>query len=496
MESTSLKNMCNIVFSHSYFYKFDPKQWKNKTPFPPLGTIYAASYLRENNYQTSLFDTNLLDSTDGLKPFLEKKNASFFVIYDDGFNYLTKMCLTNMREAAFEMIQIAKSMDCFVICSSSDSTDHYEKYLDKGADVVIKGEGEITLKNVVETVNSKKDLSEVLGIVYKKDNSIVKNNSRPVLKDLDELPMPAWDMIDMNSYKQVWATGNNEFTLNIATTRGCPYKCNWCAKPIYGNRYNSHSPEFITKQIQFLSETYDVNRFWMCDDIFGLKPKWVQNFNVELKKRDLKIRYYIQSRADLLLKEDTIDALAESGLEEAWIGAESGSQRILDAMDKGTTVDQIYTATRLLKEKSVRIAFFIQFGYLTETKEDIDKTIGMIKELVPDNMGVSVSYPLPGTKFYEKVKDDLIAKANWSDSDDLAMMFEGTFNSKFYKKLHRYTHKEFRKSQALEYIKKALKNPSFLNRQRLRTILLYFYYAPTAIIDKFTLKKMEQFNES
>jgi len=488
--------MHNIVFSHSYFYKFDPKQWRNKTPFPPLGTIYAASYLRENNYQVSLFDTNLLGSTDTLKPFLEKKDASFFVMYDDGFNYLTKMCLTNMREAAFEMIQIAKSLNCFVICSSSDSTDHYEKYLDKGADVVIKGEGEITLKEVIEAKTNNRNLSDIKGIVYRNNTETIKNSSRTVLRDLDELPMPAWDLVDIDAYKKVWQQSKYEFTLNIATTRGCPYKCNWCAKPIYGNRYNSHSPEFITQQIQFLSENYNVNRFWMCDDIFGLKPSWVQNFNTELKKRDLKIRYYIQSRADLLLKEDTIDALAESGLEEAWIGAESGSQRILDAMDKGTTVGQIYTATKLLKEKSIRIAFFIQFGYLTETKEDIDKTIGMIKELVPDNMGVSVSYPLPGTKFYEKVKDDLIAKANWSDSDDLAMMFEGTFNSKFYKKLHRYTHKEFRKSQAKSFVKSILKKPSLFSLGKLRTILLYFYYAPTSILDKITLKKMQQFNES
>ena len=492
----SLKNMSDIVLSHSYFYQFDLKQWKNKTPYPPLGTIYAASFLRTKGYKVGLFDTNLIDSPEYVDDYLTQQKPSFFVIYDDGFNYLTKMCLTNMREAAFRMIQIAKSKDCFVICSSSDSTDHSEKYINAGADVIIQGEGEISLHQVIETVKNKQDLSEVLGIVYKRGNENIKNPSRPVLRDLDELPMPAWDLIDIDSYKKVWASGNNEFTLNIATTRGCPYKCNWCAKPIYGNRYNSHSPEYITNQIQFLSDNYGVTRFWMCDDIFGLKPKWVQNFNVALKKHDLKIRYFIQSRADLLLKEDTIDALVESGLEEVWIGAESGSQKILDAMDKGTNIGQIYKTTKLLKEKSVRIAFFIQFGYLNETKEDISKTIQMIKELIPDNIGVSVSYPLPGTKFYDKVKDNLIAKANWTDSDDLAMMFQGTFNSKFYKKLHRYVHKEFRKSQAIDTIKKVLRKPVLLNFQRLRSMLLYFYYTPSIVLDKWTLKKMEQYNES
>jgi radical SAM superfamily enzyme YgiQ (UPF0313 family) len=114
-----------------------------------------------------------------------------------------------------------------------------------------------------------------------------------------------------------------KFTLNIATTRGCPYKCNWCAKPIYGNRYNSHSPEYIARHIELLTNLLWRKAFWMCDDIFGLKPNWVQQFNAELKQRKLDIKYYIQSRVDLLLKEDNIDALAESGLEEVWVGAES-----------------------------------------------------------------------------------------------------------------------------------------------------------------------------
>lgn len=484
----------NIVFSNAYFYKFDAKQWKNKTPFPPLGTIYAASYLREKSFHVDLFDTNLLDSVDSLLPFLEKREPSFFVLYDDGFNYLTKMCLTTMREAAFEMIKTAKSLGWTVICSSSDATDHYEKYLEKGADIVIQGEGEITLHETVLAFKNNYSLSEVAGIVYKEAAKAIKNKGRIVLKELDQLAQPAWDLIDVNAYKKVWKQSKQSFTLNIATTRGCPYKCNWCAKPIYGNRYNSHSPKYIVQQIKFLSKAFNVNRFWMCDDIFGLKPNWVQEFNTALKEENLNISYYIQSRADLLLKEDTIDALAESGLEEVWIGAESGSQKILDAMDKGTTVDQIYTATRLLKEKNIRIAFFIQFGYLTENKGDIQKTIAMIQELVPDNIGVSVSYPLPGTKFYDKVKDDLKLKANWTDSDDLAMMFQGTFNSKFYKKLHRFVHKEFRKSQAKAYFKQFFLKPTSMSVTKLRTILLYIYYGPTSIIDKIVLQKMENSN--
>lgn len=481
--------MSKVLFSHSYYYQLDPKQWKNKTPFPPLGTLYAASLLRKNNYTVNFFDTNLLDGPKSIKPVLEKEQPKYLVIYDDGFNYLTKMCLTNMREACFEMIKIGKKHNCVVIINSSDATDHYEKYLNIGADFVIQGEGEITLLELINTIENNETINNVDGVVFKKEDTIKKNKPRPVLQNLDELPLPAWDLIDIESYKSIWKLSDQDFTLNIATTRGCPYKCNWCAKPIYGNRYNAHSPEYIINEIKFLQKRFGVTRFWMCDDIFGLKPNWVQEFNTLLKREKLNINYFIQSRADLLLKEDTIDCLAESGLEEVWIGAESASQKILDAMDKGTTVSQIYEATRLLKQKGIKIAFFLQFGYLGETQEDIQKTITMVKELNPDNIGISVSYPLPGTKFYEKVKDDLKLKANWTDSDDFDIMFHGSYNSNYYRKLQRFVHKEFRKTQGINN----LKNFSFTS-EKIKSILKLGYYIPSSFFDKIVLNRLQ--NES
>lgn len=483
--------MIDILFSHSYYYPLDSKQWKSKTPYPPLGTLYAASFLRENGYNVSLFDTNLRDNPYAIEKQLEHQKPSYLVLYDDGFNYLTKMCLTTMREAAFKMLQLGKQYGCRTIVCSSDSTDHYEKYLNEGADFIIQGEGEKPLKELIHALENNNIPEAIKGLVYKKGEETVKNQKYPVLKNLDELPLPAWDLVDIDAYKAIWKQSKQEFSLNMATTRGCPYKCNWCAKPIYGNRYNSHSPEYIVNHIKLLQDRYGVERFWMCDDIFGLKPNWVQEFRDRLKQGNIAIKYYIQSRADLLLKEDTIDALASSGLEEAWIGAESGSQKILDAMDKGTTVEQIYQATKLFKEKNIRIAFFIQFGYLGETQEDIEMTISMIKELLPDRLGISVSYPLPGTKFYEKVKDQLHLKANWVDSDDLAMMFQGTYNSEYYKKLHRYVHKEYRKSIGLQSIKSFFKNPFKTSYSSLRAMVLYFYYALGASVYSSQLKRMQ-----
>ncbi len=480
--------MSNILFSHSYYYQLDPKQWKNKMPFPPLGTLYAASLLRNNGYTVSLFDTNLIKSPVTILPIIKKTSPKYLVIYDDGFNYLTKMCLTNMRNACFEMIQIGKKENCIVIVSSSDATDHYKEYLDKGADFIIQGEGEITLLELINAIENNQLVEQLSGIVYKNNTEIQVNSKRTVLVNLDELPLPAWDLVNMESYQSIWKQSKSEFTLNIATTRGCPYKCNWCAKPIYGNRYNAHSPEYIVKEIAFLKEKFGVSRFWMCDDIFGLKPNWVQEFRRELDKKQLKISYFIQSRVDLLLKDDTIDALAKSGIEEVWVGAESASQKILDAMDKGTKVEEIYEATRLLKHKKIKVAFFLQFGYLTENKEDIRKTIAMVNELQPDNIGISVSYPLPGTSFYEKVKDDLKLKANWTDSDDFEMMFQGSYSSAFYRKLQRFVHKEFRKSQGFRNLKSILHKPSNFTFEKLKSIIKLGYYVPSALVDRLSLK--------
>ncbi|BDQ03441.1 MAG: hypothetical protein KatS3mg036_0186 [Ignavibacterium sp.] len=481
-----------ILFTHSYFYRFDPKQWKAKQPFPPLATITAASFLRASGYEVNLFDTALRKSPEDIITAISNYKPDYLIIYDDGFNYLTKMCLTNMREAAFRMTEIAKQKNITVIVSSSDATDHYEKYLNAGADFVIIGEAEHTLKELLdELTTNTNNVFDVDGIIYKSANQIIKTNPRQIERNLDVFPMAAWDLLNIDDYKKIWSEGRKEFTLNIATTRGCPFKCNWCAKPIYGNRYNSRSPQNVVDEIEFLQRKFGVKYFWFCDDIFGLKPGWVQEFRDLVKQRNLSFRYKIQSRVDLLLKEDTIDALAESGADIVWVGAESGSQKILDAMDKGTTVDEIYKATKLLKSKNIKVAFFLQFGYLNETKEDIKKTIKMVLELMPDEIGISVSYPLPGTKFYEIVKEQMKEKTNWTDSDDLSLMFRNTYHPAYYKKLHRYVHKVYKKKVSIEAIKKIITQPIQLNKNYLRSALMSFYYFPAELIDRISLKKLE-----
>jgi radical SAM superfamily enzyme YgiQ (UPF0313 family) len=438
-----------VLFTHSYFLRLDPKQWRVSQPYPPLGTLYAAAYLRQHGFDVALCDVMFADGAGHLLPYLEQETPDLLVIYDDGFNYLTKMCLTNMRHAAFEMAKMATNRGVKVVVCSSDSTDHFEKYLENGVDYVIPGEGEEGLLALCKGIEAgQSDFSEVAGLIFKEADRTIQTVKRPVMRDLDHLPMPAWDLVDIEPYRRSWEK-HGYFSINMVTTRGCPYKCNWCAKPIYGNRYNSHSPQGKAEELEYLVERFGATHVWFCDDIFGLKPGWVPEFADALQERGIRIKFKIQSRADLLLKDQTVADLARAGCNEVWMGAESGSQRILDAMDKGVTVEEIRKARQMLGKHGIRAAFFLQFGYLGETWEDIQATLELLLQTLPEDIGVSVSYPLPGTGFYENVKSQLGSKQNWSDSDDLALMFRNTYSPEFYRRLHRYIHKRYRLEQSI-----------------------------------------------
>ena len=484
--------MARVLFTHSYFLHFDPKQWKQQQPYPPLGTLYAAAVARESGHEAFFYDTQFSHSPEEIKGSLEKFRPDYVVIYDDGFNYLTKMCLTNMREAAWEMCAIAKKQGCKVIVSSSDATDQFQKYLEHGFDFVIAGEGEITLRELLKKSDAgENDFENIDGLIFQKDEKITITKRRNVLRELDTLPLPAWDLCDIKPYRYAWQANWNYFSLNAVTTRGCPYKCNWCAKPIYGNRYNCHSPERVVHELKQLKEKFHFDHIWFCDDIFGLKPGWISHFADVVERENLQLKFKIQCRADLISDETVVRDLKRAGCDSVWIGAESGSQRVLDAMDKGITIEQITTATHLLKKYRIHPCFFLQFGYPGEEKEDIQKTVKMVLDLMPDDIGVSVSYPLPGTKFYEKVKSELIEKSNWTDSDELALMFHNLYPSAYYKRLQRYLHKIYRQKQIGSQMMKILREaPMKIFRMPLSQIIKYTYYFPAVALDKIRLNQL------
>jgi radical SAM superfamily enzyme YgiQ (UPF0313 family) len=481
----------DVLLTHSYFLRFDPKEHRAMMPYPPLGTLYAASYLRTRGFSVCLHDVMLAEREDEIIQSLEKHSPRILVIYDDQFNYLTKMCLSRMRNAAFTMTRMAKDRGCTVVIFSSDASDHLEHYFAHGADYVICGEAEETLAELVQELlqGEGKRIDLIAGLAYRHNGSFRRTTKRELLMNLDELPFPAWDLVDLERYRSVWIRRHGYFSLNLATTRGCPFHCNWCAKPIYGQVYHSRTPESVVTEMKFLKQVANPGHVWFADDIFGLKPGWITTFDEIVNRENAKIPFKCLSRVDLLLKEDNIHHLRNAGCQSVWVGAESGSQRILDAMEKGTTVRQIYEATALLRKAGIRIGFFLQFGYPGETKEDIEKTLKVVKDCHPDEIGISVSYPLPGTKFYDRVKAQLGEKQNWVDSQDLDLMFTGEYHPDFYRTLHRVVHKKFSVWRGLRTTKDVAR--ARISRRSLRNLASMVYHGATLPLELRRLRQLE-----
>lgn len=494
--------MSRILFGQSYYLRFDAKLWEAMQPYPPLGTMYAASYIRERGYDVALFDAMLAESEAEWAQALEEEQPRYAVIYEDNFNYLSKMCLLRMREAAFTMIDAARQQGCITIVAGSDATDHAEAYLRRGADYVLLGEGEITLGELLDSLegHSCTPPQELAGLAYhlRADDSSASdkrdvqcNPRRRDIKDVDALPFPAWDLVDVDRYRRIWYERHGYFSMNMVTTRGCPYHCNWCAKPIWGQRYNSRSPENVVAELKWLKETYEPDHIWFADDIMGLKPGWWQSFADAVLDADAVVPFKCLSRADLITRsEDEISALARAGCDIVWMGAESGSQKILNAMEKGTQVEQIYDATRILHNAGVRAGFFLQFGYPGETREDIERTFQMVRDCEPDDIGMSVSYPLPGTRFYDSVKVQLGEKQNWVDSADLAMMYRGPFTTAFYRQLHVVLHKEFRSRRVLARWGQIVRRQAALTRHDLREAVASVYRLLTLPLARLRLNRL------
>ncbi|MBV9156788.1 MAG: radical SAM protein [Acidobacteriaceae bacterium] len=421
-------------------------------PYPPLQTLLAASVLRQAELNVAVCDVTLEPPEQEFERLLRVRTPRLVVVCEDDFNFLTKMCLVRNRELAFRMAATARWRGCLTAVHSSDASDHVKEYLKAGFHYVLIGEVESTLLELA----TGKPVPEISGLAYLSPTTGHPrlNSPRKLRTDLDALPSPAWDLINIDQYRQAWRRAHHFFSLNMVSSRGCPYKCNWCAKPIYGNNYHVRSARAVAEEMLYVKQQFAPDQIWFADDIFALSASWTFEFANAVDTLGAQIPFKMQSRCDLMTR-DTVTALKKAGCQEVWMGAESGSQRILNAMEKGIRVEHIYRARKNLQNHGIRAGFFLQFGYPGETWEDIEATVHIVRETKPDDIGVSVSYPLPGTKFYQLVSSELKDKANWSDSADLAMMFRGEYSTKFYRALADALHLEVRQSGSKDSIREA-----------------------------------------
>jgi len=439
--------MLSILVCHSYFLRFDPKQAERAKPYPPLATLQCAALLRRAGHRVSLFDAMLANDLAEYEHSLRSVQPQVVVLYEDNFNFLSKMCLGKMRQAACRMIAAAHGAGARVIAAGSDVSDAPEPYLRAGADATLKGEGLPALLELLRRLGlnlratSAELVDGVAGTAARITGKVAAVNGAQLLPEVKLSERAAWDLVDMDRYRDVWLAAHGYFSLNLAASRGCSFRCAWCAKPIWGNHYLQRQPAVVGQEMGYLKRTFGPDHIWFADDIFGFRVDWVREFAAVSAQAGGAVPFTIQTRADLL-SERMAQALREAACAEVWLGAESGSQRILDAMNKGTTVQQIITARSRLKAVGIRVGFFIQLGYLGEQLADILATRELLATACPDDVGVSVSYPLPGTRFHALVKAQLGSKTHWQDSDDLAMMFRGTYNSEFYRAVRDLLHEQ------------------------------------------------------
>ena len=435
-----------ILLAHSYFLAHDAKQLARMKPYSPLSTLLAAALLRRAGHEVALFDATFAPGVQAFERELDRIRPSAVVVMEDNFNFLTKMCTTGRRESALAMVRAARARGCRVAANGPDVSDNPALYLAAGAHAVVLGEGETAVLDVVDHwVGRRDELEAIAGLILPGPGGLRRTEARRPLQDLDELPHPAWDLLDIEAYRRAWRTAHGEVSWNMATSRGCPYACNWCAKPTFGRRYNVRSPQDVAEEMLELKAQVGPGHLWFTDDILGLDVAWTCDFAEEVVRRDARIPFTMQSRANLMT-ERAVAALARAGACEVWLGVESGSQKILDAMDKGSTVEAARSATQVLKAHGIKACWFIQLGYPSESWEDLIATRDLIRAEAPDEIGVSVAYPLPGTEFHDRVRAQLGTQRNWKDTGDLAMLFQGTYDTAVYRKVRDLLHAEVESS--------------------------------------------------
>ncbi|HET9865271.1 MAG TPA: radical SAM protein [Steroidobacteraceae bacterium] len=447
--------MLSILVCHSYFLNFDRKQQARAKPYPPLATLQVAAMLRQSGHEVSLFDAMLADDFSRFERQLEVLKPQLVLLYEDNYNFLSKMCLGRMRRAAGEMLGLARARGARTIGGGSDASDAPAHYLAAGADAVLHGEALGALMALIDRLNVDGTLDAASLAQGLPDVSVLagggtqRHGGKLGLPEPNLGVQPAWDLVDVEKYRRVWRRAHGFFSLNMAASRGCSFRCNWCAKPIWGNQYLQRPAREVAAEMIHLRRHYRPDHIWFADDIFGFRVDWVNDFAAALAAGGGGIPFTIQLRADLVSAR-MAEALHRAGCRDVWIGAESGSQKILDAMNKGTRVADVHAARGLLRETGIRVGLFLQLGYLGEELEDILATRRLVEETRPDDVGVSVSYPLPGTKFYEAVKSQLGAKTHWNESNDLEMMFHGTYRSDFYRAVRNLLHDEVTRPHAAD----------------------------------------------
>jgi anaerobic magnesium-protoporphyrin IX monomethyl ester cyclase len=415
--------MSDVVLTHGYFLYEDPKELQILKPYVPLGILYICSHLRAKGYDVEVFDTTF-SSMEALTRFLQSELPSVLGIYA---NLMT-------RKRVVEILRMARLAGWKTIVGGPEPGAYVREYLEAGANVVVMGEGEVTMEELLPAlgVNSHAALEKIAGIAFLDEGGHVRQTGpRSQIPDLDAQPWPARDTVDIRRYMETWRTAHGKGSLSFITARGCPYHCRWCSHQVFGKTHRRRKAAAVVDEVEWLLETYEPEMMWIADDVFTIHHGWIREYASEMRRRGLHIPFECISRADRLNGE-VVDLLAELGCFRLWIGSESGSQRILDAMERGVTVGQVQSAVGMCKSRGIQTGMFLMWGYEGEELEDIEATIEHVKKSDPDIFFTTVAYPIKGTPYYERVADSLVQLKAWNHTSDRELVLRDRRSPEFY----------------------------------------------------------------
>jgi len=398
-------------------------------PYVPLGILYICSHLRNKGVDVEVFDTTFSSRAE-LYDLLRTGPPSTLGVYA---NLMT-------RASVIEILRVAKEAGWQTVVGGPEPGAYAAEYLEAGADVVVIGEGEITMEELLPALRALRDensnhgvmLERICGIAFRAENGTLhRTPPRRQITDLDAQPWPEREAVDVDRYVKVWREHHGRGSVSLITARGCPYRCRWCSHEVFGKTHRRRKPASVADELEWLLKRYQPDMAWLADDVFTIHHGWLFQYAAELKRRGLKIPFECISRADRL-NAQVVDTLAELGCFRVWIGSESGSQRILDAMQRDVTVEQVQKAVSLAKSRGIKTGMFLMWGYLGEEIEDIEATVEHVKKTDPDVFFTTISYPIKGTPYFNDVAQQIVPLNSWAGGSDRDYRIRGRHSRRFY----------------------------------------------------------------
>jgi radical SAM superfamily enzyme YgiQ (UPF0313 family) len=420
----------DLLLTHGYFLAEDAQERRVMKPYPPLGILYIGSHLKARGFEVEVFDTTFRSFADFLDR-LERDRPGVVGIY----------CNLMTKRNVLRMIAECRRVGALVVLGGPEPPHYAEQYLERGADVVVVGEGELTLEQLVPRLLARpgsRDLGDVDGVVYRDEHGrLVRTPPRALIPKLDAQPPPDREAIDMRPYLEAWRSRHGMGSVSLLTARGCPYTCRWCSRSVFGETHRRRSPAKVADEVRWIVERYAPDMLWYVDDVFTIHHGWMREYLAEMSRRGLRVPFECISRADRL-SEEVADALARLGCFRLWIGSESGSQRILDAMDRRVSVEQVQRASGLLRSRGIQVGMFIMLGYTGEQQEDLEATVDHLKKAAPDVFLTTVAYPIKGTPYYEEVAGRISRNGDWATTSDRDFALRGRHTRRYYEFARRW----------------------------------------------------------